>query len=80
MPVVAVTDSFSSPIVRNSVECLFLPRQSRRFVDLFAAPMTISAALLETAAHQDKEAVLKGLKRFEERTKLLDLYTDGEPA
>ena len=80
VPVVAVTDSFSSPVVRNSVECLLLPHQSPRFVDLFAAPITVAAALLETAARQDREAVLSGLERFEERARLLDLYTDNESA
>lgn len=80
IPVVAVTDSFSSPIVRNSVECVLLPHQSPRFVDLFAAPITVAAALIETAARQDREAVLGGLERFEERARLLDLYTDDESA
>ncbi len=78
VPVVAVTDSFSSPVVRNSVECILLPHQSSRFVDLFAAPITVAAALLETAARQDGEAVVRGLERFEERARLLSLYTDDE--
>lgn len=78
IPIIAVTDSFSSPLVRHATELLVVPYESSSFVDLLAAPMTVAASLLETAARQDEAAVLRGLERFEERVQLLDLYVDGE--
>jgi DNA-binding MurR/RpiR family transcriptional regulator len=76
--VVAITDSFKSPLAERAHKMILAPVTSPSFVDLLAAPMAISAAIVNEASNLDHERALKGLAQFERVAKRTDLFwTNG---
>ena len=63
--VVAVTDAFGSPICDGATRVLVAPASSPTFVDLYAAPFAVAAAIVYDVSRLDERRALAGLARFE---------------
>lgn len=72
--VVGVTDSFSSPLSERSDTRLLVPIDGASFVDLYAAPLSVAAALVYAASHADEERALHQLRRFESFSESVGLF------
>jgi DNA-binding MurR/RpiR family transcriptional regulator len=72
--VIAITDSFGSPIGEGAAHVLVAPITSATFVDLFAAPLAIAAAVVHEVSRLDEARALAGLGEFEQRAEQARLY------
>jgi DNA-binding MurR/RpiR family transcriptional regulator len=72
--VVAITDGFGSPICDGAERVLLAPVSSPTFVDLYAAPLAVAAAIVYELSRLDETRALAALSEFERRADQARLY------
>jgi DNA-binding MurR/RpiR family transcriptional regulator len=77
LPIVAITDSFRSPICDRPAHVLLAPVSSPTFVDLFAAPLAVASAIAYDVSRLGEQRALEGLERFERRADGARLFWDA---
>lgn len=74
MQTAGITDRMASPLAKRCRPTVTVPAELVTFIDLYAGPMALIAALISEAAVRDEEASLSHLQRFEDFVRASDVF------
>ncbi|PRO64862.1 MurR/RpiR family transcriptional regulator [Alkalicoccus urumqiensis] len=75
---IVITDHLLSPLYPYGNRQLITSTEVNSFIDSFAAPMSVAAAIITALTRSRKEKVTKRLEELEELWETFDVFTDHE--